>query len=160
MNKIYIVTRLFNINDRLASLELCNTIDRWIIQGELGNIIEKCFLPYRDSNQKVQNKKNKTQEIFNMDCDAISNSAVLIGDFDGPIYDSGISFELGYAYTKGIPIILLSTDYFYKRTGKKKFSINRLVCDIAKVIHISDSKNSVNDYKKTCWILEDKFIAH
>ena len=111
MKQIYILTKLFNVHDRLSSLYLCDKIDGWINSGELQGFT-KCFLPYRDSNEKVKGKENQTLEIFKMDCATVKESALLIGYFDGPNYDSGIGFEIGFAYAQSKPIILLSSDYF------------------------------------------------
>ena len=140
--QIYIVTKLFNVNDRVSSLNLCETIDSWIRNGDIPDY-SMCFLPYRDSNEKIKDKKNKTLEIFKLDCEMIKNSSVLLGYFDGPEYDSGIGFEIGYAYSLGIPILLLTTDYFKMRrisTGDEAHSISPLISSFAKIIHVSESK--------------------
>ena len=36
--KLYLETRLYNINDRLASLDLCEHIDQWIDEGLLADM--------------------------------------------------------------------------------------------------------------------------
>lgn len=152
--QIYILTKLYNVNDRIASLELCNYLDNKINSGELPGF-NACFLPFRDSNEKVKDLENKTLEIFKMDCNTIQKSDVILGFFDGPSYDSGESFELGYAFAKGIPIILLTSDYFKIFHNAKIYSISLLASAIAKIIHVrTNSKDgltyadSLNDIKK------------
>jgi len=145
--QIYIVTKLFNVHDRIASLNLCNTIDKWIECGEISGY-KNCFLPYRDSNEKIKGKPNQTLEIFKMDCQSIQNADLLVGYFDGPVYDSGIGFELGYAYVLGKPIILITTDYFEIIDDDNAPSpITSLTVSIADIIHIRDSIRPVVDYR-------------
>jgi nucleoside 2-deoxyribosyltransferase len=126
---------------------LCNVIDNWIEKEELRGY-EKCFLPYRDSNDKVKGKPNPTLEIFKMDCDTICNSSLILGYYDGPSYDSGIGFELGYAFALGIPIVLVTTDYFQIMEGNNKLcSISPLVSAIATIIHIRNNLNHNLNYR-------------
>lgn len=146
LKKIYILTRLFNVNDRIASLELCNYIDKRIETNDLIGY-DLCFLPYRDSNEKVANLDNKTYEIFRMDCETIRQADVILGYVDGPVYDSGIGFEIGYAYTMGIPVILVTTDYFKFLDGNELYSISPIASEIAKILHIREnSKKSLSYY--------------
>ena len=148
MKKIYIFTKLFNVNDRMTSLELCKVIDQWIEEGSIGKKYAPCFLPYRDSNELVKSAANQTLEIFQKDCECIRNAAVLVGYLDGPIYDSGIGFELGYAYTFGIPIVILTSDYFYIKNNTNKYSVSCIASQIAHVIHIREANLDVNNYEQ------------
>lgn len=142
--QIYILTKLYNVNDRIMSLELCNFLDEQIHKEALIGF-DSCFLPYRDSNEKVKDLDNKTFEIFKMDCQSIHNADVILGYVDGPTYDSGICFEIGYAYTQSIPIILLTTDYFKLFKNNKLHSISPLASTAAKIIHIrNSSKNGLS----------------
>ena len=146
MNKqIYILTKLYNINDRIMSLELCNFLDEQIHREALKGF-NSCFLPYRDSNEKVKDLKDKTFEIFKMDCQSISNADVILGYVDGPTYDSGICFEIGYAYTKNVPIILLTSDYFKLLKNGKLYSISSLASTAAKIIHIRNNSRDDLSY--------------
>lgn len=155
MNKqIYILTKLYNVNDRIMSLELCDFLDDKIKKNVLPDF-NLCFLPYRDSNEKVKDLHNKTLEIFKMDCESINNSDVILGFVDGPTYDSGICFEIGYAYAKGIPIILLTSDYFKILENGMLHSISSLASSAAKIIHIRKNtkdnlsyRNSLNDIQQ------------
>lgn len=138
---------MFNINDRKAGVNLNNILCQWIENKEI-NDFEECFLPYRDSNGKVKELKNKTLEIFNMDCRTIKRASILVGYCDGPIYDSGIGFEIGYAVTQNIPIILLTTDYFYNEIEGRLFSISPLAEKLTKVIHEREDTEFKGDYEK------------
>lgn len=156
-NVIYILTKLFNVNDRKASLRLNNIICRWIEEGELSSF-EKCFLPYRDSNDQVKNLKNKTFEIFKMDCQTIKNAKILVGYCDGPSYDSGIGFEIGYAATRNIRAILLTTDYFYIETENQFYSISPLAEKIANIIHIRENPEFIGNYEEGLYDIENRLL--
>ena len=49
--------------------------------------------------------------IFRACLEAIDASHCVIAWLDGPDADSGTSFEVGYAYAKGIPVIGIRTDF-------------------------------------------------
>ena len=146
--KIYLVTKLFNVHDRLASLELCNAIDQWIENGEIKGY-DKCFLPYRDSNEKIKGKPNPNWEIFKLDCAQMRNSDILLGYFDGPSYDSGISFELGYSCTFGVSATLITTDYFQVIDENGPLSsISPLVSSMAQIIHVRNNEKQCLNYQE------------
>ena len=49
------------------------------------------------------------KEVFKMDTKAIDESELIVAIYDKHYSDSGTAWEIGYAYSKGIPIILLCT---------------------------------------------------
>lgn len=155
---IYVLTKLFNINDRKAGLRLNNILCEWINKKELFDY-EECFLPYRDSNEKVKGMKNKTLEIFKMDCRTIENASALVGYCDGPIYDSGIGFEIGYALVNAVPVILLTTDYFYVEIENRTFSISPLAEKITTIIHERENPKFKGDYKEGLSDVEDRVLG-
>src|SRR6476619_6353369 len=57
---------------------------------------------------------------FHRDVDHVNSSDVVVGIMDGPDPDSGTAWEIGYAYAKATPIILLRTDFraWGGRTGE------------------------------------------
>ena len=146
--QVYIVTRLFNVHDRIAALELCERLCMHINKGELKGI-DTCFLPYRDSNEKVKDKVEKTYEIFKMDCESIRDSVALVGYLDGPTYDSGIGFEIGYSFVLGKKIVIMNSDYFCtERNHGEKYSVSALLHSMTKIIHIKECKEKT-DYKSS-----------
>ncbi|MCM1187148.1 MAG: nucleoside 2-deoxyribosyltransferase [Lachnoclostridium sp.] len=153
--QIYIVTRLFNVHDRIAALELYERICMHIKKGELIGI-DTCYLPYRDSNEKVKDKEEKTYEIFKMDCESIKNSLALVGYLDGPTYDSGIGFEIGYSFVLGKKIVIMNSDYFCsERDRGEKYSVCALLQSIAKTIHVKECKEKT-DYKSSLLALREE----
>jgi nucleoside 2-deoxyribosyltransferase len=63
--------------------------------------------------------------IFRNDVDHVDWSPVVVGIMDGSDPDSGTAWEIGYAYAKGTPIILLRTDFreWGGRTGDAPYNL-------------------------------------
>jgi nucleoside 2-deoxyribosyltransferase len=63
--------------------------------------------------------------IFRNDVDHVDWSTVVVGVMDGSDPDSGTAWEIGYAYAKGRPIILLRTDFreWGGRTGDAPYNL-------------------------------------
>lgn len=53
----------------------------------------------------------KANDIFNQCIKGLDNAWCVVAILDGADADSGTSFEVGYAYAKGIPVIGLRTDF-------------------------------------------------
>lgn len=63
--------------------------------------------------------------IFRNDVDHVDWSTVVVGIMDGSDPDSGTAWEIGYAYARGLPIILLRTDFreWGGRTGDVPYNL-------------------------------------
>jgi len=59
------------------------------------------------SSESEEDKKN----IFFMDIEGLESSDVVVAVLDGSDVDSGVAFELGYAFARGKPIIGVRTDH-------------------------------------------------
>lgn len=57
------------------------------------------------------NDRRHLQELFRLCLGAIDGSDVVVGILDGPDTDSGVAFEMGYAYRAGIPVVGVRTDF-------------------------------------------------
>ena len=108
--RIYLLTRLYNIDDKIRACLLEQKLKE--------NFSCSVYMPYRDSREEEINKQNWKEEIFRIDIEEI-NSDLLIGFLDGPEFDEGVGFEIGYAITLGKKVILINSDFisyspFYK----------------------------------------------
>lgn len=110
VKKIYLTTRLFNLDDKLRTCKL----EKYLKE----NFNVKIYMPYRDSDEENISQNNWKQEIFKMDVMAIEESDLLIGYLDGPEFDEGVGFEIGYAVTRGKQVIILNTDFISYSTSK------------------------------------------
>ncbi len=70
----------------------------------------RVFLPQEDSNN-IHDKKNRQQIIFNKNLAALDGSDIIVAVIDGADVDSGTAWEIGYAYSKGKPVLGLKTDF-------------------------------------------------
>ena len=155
--RLYVQCRLFNVNDRLATINLCDRIDRWIDMGLLVDM-EHTFLPIRDDPADVANEL----EIFNNDIAAINECSGMTGFYDGATYDSGCSFEIGYAYTLGYPIDLVTTDFFKWALGGSSnfYFCSQLLNTVATLATVPDMNPNITDYRqKNLEQLERAFSA-
>jgi nucleoside 2-deoxyribosyltransferase len=111
VNSIYLITRLYNTDDKICTCELES-----FLKSRYKHI--ETYMPYRDTNEdKITEKWKKT--IFKKDIEALNASDTIIGYWDGTEYDEGIGFEIGYALSKNKNIIILNSDFlkyaFYKK---------------------------------------------
>lgn len=115
---VYVATRLFDNSGRFYGAKIEEACSNGIKKALKENkILEKgilTYLPFRDSNETVIQKDSETltQAIYRIDCEMLRDSFALFA----PIYDlhqdSGISFEIGFATAKNVPIILLAGNFF------------------------------------------------
>lgn len=149
-NKLYLQSRLYNVHDRLASLDLCEEIDRWINQGCLGDM-EYCFLPYRDSNGNMSGETGDANlEIFDIDVAAVKACSGIVGYFDGPMYDSGCAFEIGLGFAWGYPVHLVTTD-FYTWTvggGDTYYLGSKLLEHVAEIVAVQGQDPQIEGYRE------------
>ena len=148
--RLYLETKLYNVNDRLASLELCERIDEWIRQNDFADL-GPCFLPYRDSNGELEEHvEDEGQEIFRLDIQALRSCTGVVGYFDGVHYDSGCAFEVGCGYAWGYPIHLISTDFHkWSVGGSDRFYVaSKLLEHLATLVYIPEGNASIADYRR------------
>ena len=94
-----------------------------------------------------------------MDCESVRNSVALVGYLDGPNYDSGIGFEIGYAYVLEKKIIIMNSDYFFvERDSNGRYSICSLLQSMIRVIHIRENIGNM-DYKEGLFQLSGYSVA-
>lgn len=67
------------------------------------------FLP---QNVRTSTGARPPAEVIFKECvSGIDDSDLIVGLVDGPDVDSGTAWELGYAYARGKPIVVLRSDY-------------------------------------------------
>jgi nucleoside 2-deoxyribosyltransferase len=80
------------------------------LRDELINAGFKVFLPQEDSNN-IKDKLDRQKIIFNKNLKGIENSDILVAVVDGADVDSGTAWEIGFAFSKGKPVLGLRTDF-------------------------------------------------
>lgn len=101
MRTVYLAAPLFSEAERDFNRKLRDEIKRAGFN---------VFLPQEDSNN-VKEEKNRQEIIFNKNMEAIEGSDIVVAVIDGVDVDSGTSWEVGYAFAKGKPVLALRTDF-------------------------------------------------
>jgi nucleoside 2-deoxyribosyltransferase len=57
------------------------------------------------------NDRRHLAALFRKCIEAVDSAHVVVAVLDGPDADSGVAFEMGYAYAKGVPVVGVRTDY-------------------------------------------------
>ena len=104
MAKVYLAGPLFTIHERRVNRELAAAVER-----ELPSV--QVLLPQDFKHDDRYNDQKAFGLIFKGCIDGIDQSRCVLAWLDGPDSDSGTSFEVGYAYAKGIPVIGIRTDF-------------------------------------------------
>ncbi len=109
--RIYFAGPLFTTGERVFNAE---------VGARLRAAGHEVFLP-----QDQEHSAHNAGWIFRNDVDHVDWANVVIGIMDGSDPDSGTAWEIGYAYAKGTPIILLRTDFreWGSRTGEVPYNL-------------------------------------
>lgn len=97
--KIYVAGPLFTLPERRFNSELA-----WLLR----NYGHEVFLPQEHGLKPTAARSPK--EIFLVDVAGIDQCDVVVACIDGPDPDSGVAWELGYAYAKRKKTIAYRTD--------------------------------------------------
>lgn len=112
---IYVGTRLFNIADKLSGNKLEQTIYKSLNRFLTLNKYP-IYLPFRDTNEEELLKSDNAFEIiYNEDIKRLNNLFAFFCYLDDPSKDDGICMEIGYAYGRRAPVIVLTSDVQYYR---------------------------------------------
>jgi len=100
MNSAYIAGPLFTEADR----EYLEKIDK--LMRSLGY---NTYLPHRDAGI-FKRGENNSKDFFKKDKNKITECSLMIAVLNGADIDSGTSWEIGFAYSKGIKILGILDD--------------------------------------------------
>ena len=101
---VYLAGPIFTIHERRVNRELAAALEARVPGLRVA-------LPQDYKHDDRFNDQKAFGLIFHACIDAIDASRCVIAWLDGPDADSGTSFEVGYAYAKGIPVIGIRTDF-------------------------------------------------
>lgn len=80
---------------------------------EIDEICKECgkttYLPHRDGGLFDRGEANP-EDFFTSDRDAIDESDVIVAMLNGPPFDSGTVWEIGYGYSEGVDLIGIIED--------------------------------------------------
>lgn len=140
---VYIATKLFSFFDRAVSELMYEAVSN---SQRFKNA--KIYLPFRDSNMKVDNTGDVAYNIFYADILAMNQTDFLICRLDGLSYDAGVGFEIGYCFAREIPIAVFTTDFMKTKVFDRHFKVSILLESIATVFQYEYCNNSTLTYKE------------
>ncbi len=117
---IYLASRLFSNPRSPISSHIAEALSN-TLRPEF-----KVFLPFRDTDQANIVSDSKSRIVYEQDLKALERSSLVIGLVDGVSKDAGVMMELGFAFARGIPYILCSSDFVLPRIIDSGFIF---VCD-------------------------------
>jgi len=102
--RIYLAGPVFTIAERRLNRELARALERELPGASV-------LLPQDFKHDGRYNSPRAFGLIFKGCLELLDSSDCVVAWLDGPDGDSGTSFEVGYAYAKGIPVVGVRTDF-------------------------------------------------
>ncbi|MGV3615302.1 MAG: nucleoside 2-deoxyribosyltransferase [Fimbriimonas sp.] len=135
---VYIAGRLFDVEEKwkseLLEAAVIEGLRRASRRGLLPHSTLTTFVPFRDAGQELLELEDKARVLYELDIARLDRTALLVAYIDGLGKDEGVCFEVGYAAAKGIPILLVSTDFLSHRLGDAEFALDPLLMAAAEVV--------------------------
>lgn len=100
----YVAHRLFAAHDRALAAYLAHHIARRFGQDAV-------FLPFCDTDEENLNHPCKGRRLFELDSERLARIDAMVAILHGPSLDDGVCMEIGYAASRGVPVIAVTTDF-------------------------------------------------
>jgi nucleoside 2-deoxyribosyltransferase len=116
--RVYFAAPLFTLLERRANRALARAIERAMPEAQI--VLPQDF--------KHEGKFNDTKAfglIFRDCIEAIDQADVMLAWLDGSDADSGTSFEVGYAYKNGLPVVGVRTDFRHNQERGLNIMLSR-----------------------------------
>jgi nucleoside 2-deoxyribosyltransferase len=128
---VYMATRVYDLSEKQASYELETAVIDGLTDAAISLGVEQTafptFMPFRDTIETITfpgaeiPKADRARSIYEDDVERLSRLFALITYLNDPSKDDGICFEIGYAFVKSVPIILVVTDFINYSSVAKPF---------------------------------------
>jgi nucleoside 2-deoxyribosyltransferase len=102
--RVYLAAPLFTQTERRANRELAAGIERELPGSEV-------ILPQDFKVSGKYNDRKNYRKLFGECLRAIESADAVVAVLDGADADSGVGFEVGYAYARRVPVVGVRTDY-------------------------------------------------
>ncbi len=100
--RVYLAGPLFSQAECLWNLKIAEELRSYAFQ---------VYLPQETGDSSASRGEDAHQIIFQENYVALENADLVVAVIDGADADSGTSWEMGYAYAKGIPVFAIRTDF-------------------------------------------------
>ncbi len=108
--KIYLAAPLFSESERRYNESIAT-----LLRENLFSV----YLPREVGDDSATRGEAELERMFSQHVDALEKTDFVVAIIDGADADSGTSWEMGYAYAKGKPVIALRTDFRHVGTAEK-----------------------------------------
>jgi nucleoside 2-deoxyribosyltransferase len=102
--RIYLAAPLFTQTERLANRSLAAGLERELPGAAV-------TLPQDFKTAGRYNDRRSYRTLFARCLAAIDTADAVVAVLDGADADSGVAFEVGYAYARRVPVVAVRTDY-------------------------------------------------
>ena len=102
--KVYLAAPLFSQVERRWNRELARLLEERVSGLAVA-------LPQDFRVDGRYNDRTRFEELFRGCIEGVRSADVVVAVLDGPDSDSGVAFEVGYAYALGIPVVGVRTDF-------------------------------------------------
>lgn len=120
--RVYLAAPLFSEAEQSYNREIFNFLTKHLFS---------VYLPQDVGDTSHSRKKEDHQNIFRQHTAALDACDYVVAIVDGADADSGTSWEMGYAYARGIPVIALRTDF--RRAGEYE-RVNLMLEESSRII--------------------------
>ncbi|MFI6741768.1 nucleoside 2-deoxyribosyltransferase [Nonomuraea sp. NPDC050451] len=100
----YVAHRLFAAHDRALGAYVAHYLAR-----RFGP--DAVFLPFCDTDEENLDHPCKGRRLFELDSERLARVDAMIAILHGPSLDDGVCMEIGYAASRGVPILAITTDF-------------------------------------------------
>src|ERR1022692_2697979 len=104
MTLYYVAHRLFAAHDRALGAYVAHRL-----ASRAGT--DAVFLPFCDTGEEDLVADCKGRRLFELDEDRLRRIDGMLALLHGPSLDDGLCMEVGYAVARGIPVVVLTTDF-------------------------------------------------
>jgi hypothetical protein len=100
----YVAHRLFALHDRALGA---------LVAHELAAHVgaDAVFLPFCDTDEEELVADRKGHRLFELDVERLWQLSGLVAILHGPSLDDGVCMEIGFACRRGVPVVLMTTDF-------------------------------------------------
>jgi nucleoside 2-deoxyribosyltransferase/predicted secreted protein len=118
--RVYLAAPLFSAAERSFNEELASLISAQHL---------RVFVPQAQGDDCAARDPAAIRGLFNRLVSALDEADIVVAVIDGADADSGVAWEIGYAYAHGIPVVALRTDF--RRVGDCECANLMLECSSA-----------------------------
>jgi len=134
--RVYLAAPLFSQSERLWNRKLAKGLEEAVPGCQV--VLPQDFRVAGKFNDRAQFKK-----LFNHCQEALRSCDVLLAVLDGADADSGVSYEIGCAYTLGKPVVGLRTDYRQQQERGVNFMVSQACGAYALELAFSEDLNAI-----------------